>query len=163
MLPGFAAVFRSVAAAVRAGVEDAAGALLAAGIAWDALRHPEQQTHVGRLLASLMEGSGDLGSAIAAKLGVNWRVTRSFWGLLILVEGAVAWWIATRSAPERSPARRRAASLFTVAAAAAWLFNDSGAVAAALLLAPCAGVLLTQDTPPRWPNADRGGAKEERE
>jgi hypothetical protein len=120
----------------------AAAALLAAGIAWDALRHPAQQTHVGRLLASLLGGSGDLGATIAGKLLVNWRVSRSFWGLLILIEGAVAWWIAARPAAVKSPERRRATALFAIAAAAAWLFNDSGAVAAALLLAPCPGALL---------------------
>jgi len=73
---------------------------------------------------------------------VNWRVSRSFWGLLILLEGAVAWWIAARSPAEKSADRRRAASLFTITALAAWCFSDAGAIAAALLLAPCPGVLL---------------------
>ena len=36
----------------------------------------------------------------------------------------------------------RGGVLFMIAGLAAWFFNDSGAVAAALLLAPCPGVLL---------------------
>ena len=116
--------------------------LVATAITWDALRPAEQQTHIGRLVSGLLGGSGNLVSTVAAKLAVNWRVSRSFWGLLIVIEGALSWWIATRASARKTPETRRAATLFTVAALAAWIFNDSGAVAAALLLAPCPGVVL---------------------
>ena len=89
---------------------------------------------------------GDAKATVAAKLAVNWRVSRSFWGLLIVIEGALSWWIAMRASARKTPEARRAVTLFTVAALAAWIFNDSGAVAAALLLAPCPGVLLLPAT-----------------
>lgn len=117
----------------------AAGAALGLLVFWDALRPPEAQTHLGRLL----DGSGDvaarLGSAIRAKLALNWRVAQSLWGLLILAATAASWAALKRAA---TPPVRSAAGAFAATALAALLLNDSGATAAALLLASLPGTLL---------------------
>jgi hypothetical protein len=122
--------------------------LLAAAITWDALRPPERQTHLARLLDSLHGGVSGLWPTIAAKLSVNWRVLQSLWGVLLLAElagaGTLCWRLSRPGSPtaDAAPALRAAVWAFTVASLAALAFNDSGALAAALLMAACCPALL---------------------
>ncbi len=77
------------------------------------------QTHLGRAAASGSEGRG---AVFARKLAMNAHLTlTSPWALLLLVQGALLW------KQKKSPA-------LLAGTGAAWLFNDSGVVAAALLL-----------------------------
>lgn len=120
-------------ARVAAGGTILAAFLLAMAITWDALRPPVAQTHLARLLDDLRGGLDGLAAAIGAKLALNWRVSLSFWGLLLLVETAALWLLGSRSSGED----RRilgVATLFTVAGLVSLVFNDSGALASVFLL-----------------------------
>jgi hypothetical protein len=113
------------------------GLLMAA----DARRAAGDQTHVARLLQTLHGDLGDLGPTIAAKWGVDWRMAQGFWGILLAIETAAAWMAVTllRRAADGPPglpnAARTAVAAFTLTAAAAVLFNDSGVLAGAFLMA----------------------------
>jgi hypothetical protein len=76
-------------------------------------------THVGRAASGGGEGRAAI---LARKLSMNAHLTlTSPWGLLALVQVAFLW-------------RQKKSSALPVGAGGAWLFNDSGVVAAALLL-----------------------------
>jgi hypothetical protein len=115
-----------------------AGALLlaAAGLiglaAWDASRPQEVQTHLGRLAARVAaEGPGPFLNLAGGKLLTNLRLSLTLWGLLL---AAGLWLIleARRRAPMN--AATQAVSRLLPVAAVAFLANDSGVIAAALML-----------------------------
>src|SRR5262249_38632393 len=136
----------------RAGLAVAAAAaallLIAGGLAWGTMRPASDQTHLARLVEGLHGDAAGLGPTGLAELSVDARVPPRPWGLLMLLEAAGMWAIAAMlrrgagTASGTASHLRAAAQAFTVAALAAWLFNDSGAPAAALLLASGPPTLL---------------------
>jgi hypothetical protein len=135
-------------------------ALLAAAIL-DSYRAPADQTHLGRLAAEIREhGPAPLIQIARGKLTTNARIAGGYWGLLLACEVLACLWLllrvqqrerpparTTAGAPQaeqspapRTPPSQRQVALFLITAAAALAVNDSGVIAAALLLSlvPCA-------------------------
>jgi hypothetical protein len=120
---------RHVFAGVALGI--AVAALLGLAI-WDAARLPDSQTHLGRLVVRMVaEGPRPLLLIARGKLLTNLRLTLGLWGALL---AAGVWLIleARRQAPEAKATR--AVSRLLPVAAVAFLCNDSGVIAAALML-----------------------------
>jgi hypothetical protein len=139
-------------------------AALVAGLAvWDALRPAAQQTHLGQMAVRVaQEGPGPLITMGAGKVATNLRISLGLWGVLL---AAGVWLVveARRRAPE-SPATAAVSRLLPVAAIA-FLVNDSGVIAAALMLSY--GVIAATEWrdrpslmvyPPRAPAASGGDA-----
>jgi hypothetical protein len=100
--------------------------------AWDASRPPGSQTHLGRLAVHVLaEGPGPFFLIARGKLLTNLRLTLGLWGAL-LAAGVWLIWEAHRRAPE-AEATRAVTRLLPVAGVA-YLCNDSGVIAAALML-----------------------------
>jgi hypothetical protein len=120
---------RRAFAAVAFGV--AAAALLGLA-AWDASRPSGSQTHLGRLVVHVLaEGPRPFFLIARGKLLTNLRLTLGLWGALL---AAGVWLIteARRQAPEAEATR--AVSRLLPVAAVAYLCDDSGVIAAALML-----------------------------
>jgi hypothetical protein len=100
--------------------------------AWDASRPAGVQTHLGRLLLHVAsEGPRPLFLIARGKLLTNLRLTLGLWGALL---AAGVWLIleARRQAPKLEATR--AVQRLLPVAAVAFLCNDSGVIAAALML-----------------------------
>jgi hypothetical protein len=109
-----------------------AAAALVGLAAWDASRPAGTQTHLGRLLLHVAaQGPRPFFLIARGKLLTNLRLTLGLWGALL---AAGIWLIleAHRHAP-KAEATRAVQRLLPVAAAA-FLCNDSGVIAAALML-----------------------------
>jgi hypothetical protein len=114
---------------------------LAAAVAVDLLRAPDDRTHLGRVVAGTWEhGESNLATTIARKVDANFRVLRtSVWAWAVPVTAAFLLWLLvwrrrwTTLLPARSALR-----VGVVAALAAglcgFLANDSGVVVTALAL-----------------------------
>jgi hypothetical protein len=123
------------------GIVGVAVAAIFALAAWDAAQPADTQTHLGRLVTRVIaEGPRPFFALAGGKLLTELRVTLSLWGILL---AAGAWLIlqARRHAPEA--AATRVVSRLLPAAAVAYLCNDSGVIAAALMLSY--GVLAAAD------------------
>lgn len=113
--------------------------VLAGMLAWNASIPSGQQTHIGRVAEQLLNGEfAAVGQVIIRKVELNLHLLLvSAWGKLFALFAAVTLLVLWR--PQRLPA---AAGTFVTenakrlwaAALAAFLFNDSGVVAAALIL-----------------------------
>jgi hypothetical protein len=106
--------------------------LLLAVAAWDASRPLGEQTHLGRLALRVMHaGPGPFLSMAAGKVWTNLRISLGLWGV-ITAAGAYLVSVACRRAPRA--AGTKAARPLLPAAIIAFLCNDSGVIAAALML-----------------------------
>jgi hypothetical protein len=100
--------------------------------AWDASRPPELQTHLGRLaLRTLAHGPRPFLTLAAGKLQTELRVTISLWGVLLV---AGVWLVREARRHTRHADAIRAVARLLPVAAVAFLCNDSGVIAAALML-----------------------------
>jgi hypothetical protein len=120
------------------GLGIAAVAVLAIAVGLEALRPPDERTHIGRFFL----GAGDVTSAwttVARKWAVNVRLlTASTWSWLIPILGGFATvmlvggqgWRRLRDAP----AEQAAIIALALAAFLGWAVNDSGPLVAALAL-----------------------------
>jgi hypothetical protein len=106
--------------------------LLVVVAAWDASRPLGEQTHLGRLALRVMHaGPGPFLSMAAGKVGTNLRISLGLWGV-IAAGGAYLVGVAGRRAPRT--VSTEAARPLLPAAIIAFLCNDSGVIAAALML-----------------------------
>jgi hypothetical protein len=106
--------------------------LLVGMAAWDASRPLADQTHLGRLaLRVAHEGPGPLLSMAGGKLWTNLRISVGLWGVMVAA-GIRLVLLAQRRAPQS--ATTRAVALLLPTAILAFLVNDSGVIAAALML-----------------------------
>ena len=126
-----------------------AGVVAGGAIAVDVLRRGTEASHIGMFVSTMKaQGWGALGQVVIRKWAMNWALVRSsLWAdaalagvgllsvfLLVQPRRAVE---ALSAQPWMGPAVRAC----VVGAVAAWAFNDSGIVAAALVLLYGAGTL----------------------
>lgn len=106
----------------------------------EALRPPDQRTHIGRFFLGAGNGNGQM---VASTLRQKWRMnvagSLNAWAWVIPAMAAFAFYVLVVAKgwrpllPERSP--RRAGIIAAIALAVfGWLSNDSGVVVAALVL-----------------------------
>jgi hypothetical protein len=131
--------------ALLAGAVVGAMGLLAGLAVWDAARPVELQTHLGRMASRVChDGLGPLAAMAAGKVATNLRISLGFWGVLL----AAGVWLAMEARRWSPDARGTGAlGLLLPSAALAFVTNDSGVIAAALMLSY--SVIAAADRPDR--------------
>jgi hypothetical protein len=114
-------------------------------VLWDAARPIDLQTHLGRMASRVwQDGLGPLAAMAAGKVATNLRISLGFWGVLL----AAGDWLAMEARRRTPDARGTGAhGLLLPSAALAFVTNDSGVIAAALMLSY--GVIAASNVPDR--------------